>query len=52
LSPDELRNPKSLGLLGMKERAAILSGNVQIEGAPGRGTTVRLEIPFENGTAE
>jgi signal transduction histidine kinase len=52
LSPDELRNPKSLGLLGMKERAAMLNGNVQFEGVPGRGTTVRLEIPIENRTAE
>jgi PAS domain S-box-containing protein len=51
LSPDELRNPKSLGLLGMKERAAMLKGDVQVEGAPGRGTTVRLEIPIENRTS-
>jgi thioredoxin 1 len=34
----------------MKERAAMLHGSVQIESAPGRGTTVRLEIPIENRT--
>lgn len=52
LSSEVLRNPQSLGLLGMKERAAMLNGNVQIEGDPGRGTTVRLEIPIESRTAE
>jgi signal transduction histidine kinase len=52
LSPEALRNPKSLGLLGMKERAAMLHGNVRIEAAPGHGTTVRLEIPIENTPAE
>ncbi len=35
------------GLLGMSERAKRLGGKVQIESAPGRGTTVRVEIPVE-----
>jgi PAS domain S-box-containing protein len=37
---------KSLGLLGMRERAAILSGQVNISSAPGKGTTVTAWIPF------
>jgi PAS domain S-box-containing protein len=52
LSSEDLLNPKSLGLLGMKERATMLKGNVQIKGTPGRGTTVRLEIPIECTPAE
>ena len=36
----------SLGLLGMRERAAILGGQVNISSAPGKGTTVRVQIPL------
>jgi signal transduction histidine kinase len=37
---------KSLGLLGMRERAAILGGRVNISSAPGQGTTVTAWIPI------
>jgi len=37
---------KSLGLLGMRERAAILGGRVNIFSAPGKGTTVTAWIPL------
>jgi signal transduction histidine kinase len=37
---------QSLGLLGMRERAAILDGRVSISSAPGKGTTVTAWIPF------
>jgi PAS domain S-box-containing protein len=37
---------KSLGLLGMRERAAILGGQVNISSAPGKGTTVAAWIPL------
>ena len=36
----------SLGVLGMQERAHIFGGKVRIEGAPGRGTTVTVELPL------
>src|SRR5581483_1073272 len=49
LSPDIPTRPSSLGLLGMKERAAMVGGDLTVEGSPGRGTTVRLEIPIEPG---
>jgi signal transduction histidine kinase len=32
----------------MKERALILGGEVTIEGTPGKGTEVRVEIPLNN----
>ena len=37
----------SLGLLGMKERALVLGGSVDIWGKPGRGTIVTVKIPKE-----
>jgi len=36
----------SLGLLGMRERAAILGGEVNISSAAGKGTTVTAWIPL------
>jgi signal transduction histidine kinase len=47
ISEAELSNTRSIGLLGMRERAALLSGEVIISGAPGQGTTVRVRIPRE-----
>jgi signal transduction histidine kinase len=35
-----------LGLLGMRERVEMVGGDFAIESAPGKGTTVRAEIPF------
>jgi len=35
----------SFGLLGMRERAIALGGQLEIESAPQQGTTVRLTIP-------
>lgn len=34
-----------LGLLGMKERAAVADGELQIDSTPGEGTRVRVRIP-------
>lgn len=44
---NEFSNPKSLGLLGMRERALLLGGEVTIRGIPSKGTIVTLRIPFE-----
>jgi signal transduction histidine kinase len=40
------RSPSQLGVLGMKERAASLGGELLIESAPDRGTAVRLRLPL------
>ena len=36
---------KGFGLLGMRERVQLLEGSLQIESAPGSGTTVRASLP-------
>ena len=41
----EISGLNSLGLLGMKERAFLLGGEIQIQGRTGQGTLVRLSIP-------
>jgi signal transduction histidine kinase len=49
ISEAERRDPKSLGLVGIRERAFVLGGKVDIEGKPGSGTTVILSIPRRTG---
>jgi signal transduction histidine kinase len=39
---------RSFGILGMQERARMLHGSLTLEGEPGQGTTVLLEIPLED----
>lgn len=43
------RGRKHLGLLGMRERLEMVGGRFDVESAPGKGTTVRAEIPLANG---
>lgn len=40
------RAPDAFGLLGMRERARALDGAVDIDSTPGRGTTLRVSLPF------
>jgi PAS domain S-box-containing protein len=42
---DKLSSGESLGILGMRERAMLLGGELTISGLPGNGTTVRVRIP-------
>jgi signal transduction histidine kinase len=37
----------SLGFLGMKERAQVCGGTIQIVSSPGNGTTVTLRVPMQ-----
>jgi PAS domain S-box-containing protein len=36
----------SLGVLGMKERAQVCGGSVQVSSSPGKGTTVTVRVPM------
>jgi signal transduction histidine kinase len=37
------------GVMGMRERTALLAGTFDIESTPGRGTTVAVRIPLPHG---
>ncbi len=41
---------KRLGLVGMRERVEMVGGSFSVESAPGKGTTVRAQIPFGSST--
>jgi PAS domain S-box-containing protein len=38
---------KSLGLLGMRERAISINGDLKIKSYPGKGTTITVSIPMQ-----
>ncbi|MBW8863866.1 MAG: hypothetical protein JF609_02890, partial [Verrucomicrobia bacterium] len=42
----EIQNTRSIGLLGMHERAGLLGGKIHLLGEPGKGTTVSVCIPL------
>lgn len=46
ISGKEISDPASLGLLGMRERALLLNGEVSISGISGKGTRISLRIPL------
>ncbi|MBA2961554.1 MULTISPECIES: PAS domain-containing sensor histidine kinase [Ramlibacter] len=42
---DGPRKPNSLGLVGLRERAHLLQGRVEVRSVPGQGTRVEARIP-------
>lgn len=44
--------PAPLGILGMRERAGLLGGSLEIESAPGAGTTLRIVMPIRTRREE
>lgn len=42
-----LKKKNRLGLLGMRERVRLVNGVLAIESVPGKGTTVRAELPWQ-----
>jgi signal transduction histidine kinase len=47
---EEVKARRSLGLVGMQERALVLNGELKVEGVPGVGTTMILKIPLLSTT--
>lgn len=47
ITQEQIKDFKSLGIHGMNERAMVFGGEVLIEGFSGKGTTVKVEIPYE-----
>ncbi len=45
-TPTSLDASDHLGLFGMRERVEMLGGKLMLESAPGKGTTIKVEIPY------
>ncbi|GBF38483.1 GAF domain-containing sensor histidine kinase [Leptospira johnsonii] len=52
IDPKKMNQSKSLGLIGMRERAVVLGGEVSISGETGKGTSVIVKIPISNRNKE
>ena len=52
IPPEAVRSSRAIGLLGMRERATVLGGRVNVEGAPGQGTTIRVRVPLTGRSPE
>ncbi len=51
ISPEQLLAPRSLGLVGIRERALLLNGTVDVEGRAGRGTIATITVPCNGGAS-
>ena len=45
-TPDQTGKSGGLGVINMRERVLQLHGTFEFDSAPGRGTTVKAEVPF------
>jgi signal transduction histidine kinase len=45
-NPGQPVNENRLGLFGMRERVEMLGGKLIVESAPGKGTTISVEVPY------
>jgi PAS domain S-box-containing protein len=45
--PAAAKKKKTLGLLGMKERALMMKGAYEIDSQPGKGTCLRFSVPVQ-----
>ncbi|MEI1278516.1 GAF domain-containing sensor histidine kinase [Leptospira venezuelensis] len=52
IDPRRMNQSKSLGLIGMRERAVVLGGEVFISGSSGNGTSVIVKIPISTRNKE
>ncbi|MHB2155360.1 PAS domain-containing sensor histidine kinase [Calditrichota bacterium GD2] len=46
INRQQIESPQSLGILGMRERAMVFGGHLEIHGVPGQGTRVKVELPL------
>jgi signal transduction histidine kinase len=46
IRPENMDSESSLGLLGMKERAKIIGGTIDIMSLPGKGTRITMRLPL------
>jgi PAS domain S-box-containing protein len=52
ITKKEISDPKSIGLTGMRERAYAVGGSLTVTGTQGKGTTITLSVPLNEGKKE
>ena len=48
IKEEQVLNPQSFGLIGMRERAHFFGGDFKISGSRDKGTSVKVSIPIDN----
>lgn len=48
ITEDQIADPRAIGLIGMRERARAMGGEIHIHGTQARGTTIIVKIPIDN----
>jgi signal transduction histidine kinase len=46
ITEEQISNPTSFGIMGIRERVGFLGGRLEIKGIPGEGTIVAVSIPL------
>jgi signal transduction histidine kinase len=52
VTSEELERPTSLGIVGIRERALAVGGEVTITGSPEHGTALTVRVPAQGAAAE
>ena len=47
ITEEEIANPNSFGLLGIRERVIFLGGDATISGTRNKGTIIEVILPFK-----
>jgi signal transduction histidine kinase len=47
IRPQDISNPTSFGIIGIRERVFSMGGDIQIAGSPGSGTSIRITVPLQ-----
>ena len=50
--PDDAINGRGLGLISMRERLRLVSGEISIKSQPGSGTTIHARVPFSSSSPQ
>lgn len=51
MTPEQIADSRSLGLIGIRERAELLGGSFAIQSRPGEGTVLTVTLPKEDRDA-
>ena len=52
ITEKQIDNPKSFGLIGIRERALYLGGTIEFNGVQDEGTTMTLQIPLRDNSSD
>lgn len=49
IMPEQVNDPQSFGIMGIRERVNLWGGSVSITGKPHKGTAIKVRIPMHRG---